>query len=127
MRLVTILEEDKVFSGVSTGTGMSGDANGDDQAESRTVRTNTTGNVNYVQVTFTLGSKYTVNNNPIADKYESGLIPLDSVRAGRGTFFDTTTKEHVCQEYEEAEDISDNNQLVGLTAGRVAKGDFDDA
>eukprot|EP00961_Rhodomonas_salina_P231811 3131790-Rhodomonas_salina.2 len=129
MRLVTILWEDDNFAGDTTGTGMTGDANGDDESTERTVRTATTDNVNYVQVTFTLGSQYKVNNNPNADKYESGLIPLDSVRVGRGTFFDSSTMEHVCQEYELAEDdlVDDTSQMVGLAVGRVKKSDFDDA
>eukprot|EP00961_Rhodomonas_salina_P000998 14173-Rhodomonas_salina.1 len=125
MRLVSVLKEDRDFSGVSTGTGASGDANGDDEASSRTVRTNTTGNVNYVQVTFTLGNKYGVNNNPNDDQYESGLIPLSSVRVGRGTFLELTPLEHVCKEYAEAAAAEDAAQLVGLSAGRVAKGTFD--
>eukprot|EP00961_Rhodomonas_salina_P275383 3720321-Rhodomonas_salina.1 len=44
------------------------------------------------QVTFTLGSKYGVNEN-------SGLIPLDSVRAGKGTFFDDDGLLHKCLEW----------------------------
>lgn len=66
LRLVAVYKEDNDFSGV-------------DESANRTVRTDSSGAAHYVQVTFTLGSKYGVNNN-------SGLIPLDSVRAGRGAF-----------------------------------------
>mmetsp|Transcript_3764 Transcript_3764/g.5560 ORF Transcript_3764/g.5560 Transcript_3764/m.5560 type:complete len:186 (+) Transcript_3764:2653-3210(+) len=66
MRLVSVYTEERDC----WGAGESGDSE-------RTVRTNSTNAANYVQVTFTLGSKYGV-------KDKSGLIPLDSVRAGRG-------------------------------------------
>eukprot|EP00961_Rhodomonas_salina_P232293 3138259-Rhodomonas_salina.1 len=39
-----------------------------------------------------MGSKYDVNDN-------AGLIPLDSVRAGKGTFFEDDDLEHKCVQY----------------------------
>eukprot|EP00961_Rhodomonas_salina_P119278 1605065-Rhodomonas_salina.2 len=39
-----------------------------------------------------MGSKYDVNDN-------AGLIPLDSVRAGKGIFFDDDDLEHKCLQY----------------------------
>jgi len=68
MRLVAVYNQDRNFSGAG-------------ESADRTVRTDSTAAAHYIQVTFTLGSKYAVNEN-------SGLIPLDSVRAGKGTFFD---------------------------------------
>jgi len=95
MRLVQVLKEDADFSG-------------DSESADRTVRTNTAGNAAYVQVTFTMGPQYQPNES-------GGLIPLDSVRAGMGTFFDEVNAagklEHLCQEYDDATD----NETIGLT------------
>jgi len=112
MRLVSILWEDTDFSG-------------DSESASRTVRTDSSANVNYVQVTFTLGEKYSVNNFPNDDKYTSGLIPLDSVRVGRGTFLETTTMEQTCSTFARGTDSTD----VALSYAGIAvtKKDFTDA
>jgi len=105
MRLVQILDEDADFSGDAVDT----NGNGDDEAADRTVRTDTAGNAAYVQVTFTMGPQYQPNMQ------SGGLIPLDSVRAGMGTFFDEVNAagklEHLCQEYDDATD----NEAIGLT------------
>eukprot|EP00961_Rhodomonas_salina_P269453 3640498-Rhodomonas_salina.4 len=45
-----------------------------------------------MQVTFTVGPQYDINEN-------SGLIPLDSVRAGKGTFFSQGGLVHKCMDY----------------------------
>lgn len=79
MRLVAIYNEDRDFSGVAEATNV-------------TVCTDSSNAANYVQVTFTLGKKYGVNEN-------AGLIPLDSVRAGNGVFFDTAALTHKCLEW----------------------------
>jgi len=59
----------------------------------RTSRTNSSGAAHYVQVTFTLGAQY----QPI----ETGLIPLDSVRVGKGGFFQSAEPSflHPCSLY----------------------------
>eukprot|EP00961_Rhodomonas_salina_P160639 2163074-Rhodomonas_salina.2 len=94
MRLVMVYKEDRNFFGGSAGN------DNDLENQNRTVRTDPDNNMCYVQVTFTLGAQY----EPI----ESGLIPLDSVRAGKGTFFsDVDTADptadgdmtHVCAAY----------------------------
>eukprot|EP00961_Rhodomonas_salina_P293584 3933878-Rhodomonas_salina.3 len=77
MRLVMVLNEDADFSG----SPVDGMGNGDSQAGNRTVRTSREADAAYVQVTFTMGSQYQPN-------LPAGLIPLDSVRVGLGTFFD---------------------------------------
>mmetsp|Transcript_15046 Transcript_15046/g.30313 ORF Transcript_15046/g.30313 Transcript_15046/m.30313 type:complete len:1145 (+) Transcript_15046:57-3491(+) len=81
LRLVTIYKEDADFSGTA-------------ESGATTVRTDSADPADYIQVTFTLGSQYNVNTN-------DGLIPLSSVRAGKGTFFDSTTLDHKCTEYTE--------------------------
>eukprot|EP00287_Rhodomonas_sp_CCMP768_P025242 CAMPEP_0202852928 /NCGR_PEP_ID=MMETSP1389-20130828/90220_1 /ASSEMBLY_ACC=CAM_ASM_000865 /TAXON_ID=302021 /ORGANISM="Rhodomonas sp., Strain CCMP768" /LENGTH=604 /DNA_ID=CAMNT_0049531463 /DNA_START=38 /DNA_END=1850 /DNA_ORIENTATION=- len=81
LRLVTIYKEDADFSGSA-------------ESGATTVRTDSADPADYIQVTFTLGSQYNVNTN-------DGLIPLSSVRAGKGTFFDSTTLDHKCTEYTE--------------------------
>jgi len=102
MRLVTIYKVDNDFSGTGASTGAGAGEVNDDEATAVSVRTNSTGNVCYVQVTFTMGSQYRPNT------LSGGLIPLDSVRAGKGTFFDdvntgTPTSDgdltHVCDGY----------------------------
>eukprot|EP00961_Rhodomonas_salina_P058840 790430-Rhodomonas_salina.1 len=96
--LIAIYTQDINFSGL-------------DEASNRTVRTNSSGNANYVQVTFTMGATYSPNPD------SGGLIPMDSVRAGRGTFFSTTTLEHLCDMYDEGNDTEggDNVGLSGYT------------
>jgi len=104
MRLVMILNEDADNSGAS-------------EAGDRTVRTNRTGNAAYVQVTFTMGEQYQPNLD------SGGLVPLDSVRAGMGTFFDDVNLasglEHLCVEYVEANaTIDESFGLTGYTGGK---------
>eukprot|EP00961_Rhodomonas_salina_P129035 1738629-Rhodomonas_salina.1 len=79
LRLVAVYKEDSDFSGA-------------DESDARTVRTNSSLAAHYVQVTFTMGSQYDINSN-------SDLIPLDSVRAGSGTFFDDAGMLHRCSEW----------------------------
>eukprot|EP00961_Rhodomonas_salina_P269592 3642214-Rhodomonas_salina.1 len=98
MRLISIYNQDIDFSGL-------------DEAANRTIRTDSSGNANYVQVTFTMGQQYAPNPD------SGGLIPLDSVRAGRGTFFDLTTLEHLCVMYDEGNATAgDKIGLTGLAA-----------
>ena len=87
LRLVSVLEKDEVL--------------GEEEGAATAVRTNRTSRedaADYLQVTFTLGSKY----EPMAVG-EGGLIPLDSVRVGQGTFFDSLQTQasvyHACVEY----------------------------
>jgi len=94
MRLISIYTQDVDFSGL-------------DEAANRTVRTDSSGNANYVQVTFTMGAQY--QPNPLS----GGLIPLDSVRAGRGTFIDQTSLEHLCTMYSEGNATAGDH--IGLT------------
>eukprot|EP00961_Rhodomonas_salina_P118128 1589889-Rhodomonas_salina.1 len=105
MRLVSVLLEDSDFSGDQDSNGM-----GDSESGNRTVRTTGDGDAVYVQVTFTMGSQYQPN------LLSCGLIPLDSVHAGLGTFFtevDTAGKmELVCDGY--YDDMLDSDNL-GLT------------
>jgi len=105
MRLVSVLIEDSDFSGDQDSNG-----NGDSQSGNRTVRTSGAGDAVYVQVTFTMGSQYQPN------RLSGGLVPLDSVRAGLGTFFagvDSAGRmEHVCDGYYDSMLDSDN---LGLT------------
>eukprot|EP00961_Rhodomonas_salina_P080561 1083852-Rhodomonas_salina.1 len=61
-----IYTEDTDFSGETPGMG-------DSESTDRTVRTDSTGNANYVQVTFTMGPQYQPNTLGGSD-----LIPLDS-------------------------------------------------
>eukprot|EP00961_Rhodomonas_salina_P222434 3007971-Rhodomonas_salina.2 len=93
MRLISIYNQDMDFSGL-------------DEAADRTVRTDPSGNANYVQVTFTMGDQY--QPNPLS----GGLIPLDSVRAGRGTFISGTSLEHLCVMYTEGNATAGDN--IGL-------------
>jgi hypothetical protein len=90
MRLVEILQQDVDFSGES-------------ESNVTSVRTDRADNVNYVQVTFTMGDKYNVNTENIADVYNNGLIPLNSVRAGLGTFLDSTSMYQTCTRYQDSE------------------------
>jgi len=69
LRLVSILEEDTATADADTV-----------ETASDSIFTDGTDSAVYVQVTFTLGSKYRPNEN-------EGLIPLTSVRTGVGTFF----------------------------------------
>eukprot|EP00286_Rhodomonas_abbreviata_P019523 CAMPEP_0181303338 /NCGR_PEP_ID=MMETSP1101-20121128/8501_1 /TAXON_ID=46948 /ORGANISM="Rhodomonas abbreviata, Strain Caron Lab Isolate" /LENGTH=1216 /DNA_ID=CAMNT_0023408897 /DNA_START=61 /DNA_END=3711 /DNA_ORIENTATION=- len=83
LRLVSIYEEDADF--------------GEDSSEfsDRSTRTNSSNAADYLQVTFTLGTQY----QPI----ETGLIPIDSVRAGQGTFYSEDSMEHKCKSYTQNE------------------------
>eukprot|EP00961_Rhodomonas_salina_P101647 1367359-Rhodomonas_salina.3 len=94
MRLISIYNQDIDFSGLN-------------ESADRTVRTDSSGNANYVQVTFTMGAQYAPN------LVSGGLIPLDSVRAGRGTFISGTTLEHLCMEYTEGNATAGDD--IGLT------------
>lgn len=67
------------------------------ETQGRTGRTDPKDAAQYVQVTFTLGEQYGVNNN-------SGLIPLTSVRAGEGRRFSDATLKHVCLDWAAGED-----------------------
>ena len=102
LRLIQVLLEDDDFSGL-------------DEAANRTVRTDTSGNAAYVQVTFTMGSKYSPNPE------SGGLIPLDSVRAGRSTFFDNSEMQHLCTVYDDAADTG----AIGLSGLTGEKQTFD--
>jgi len=102
LRLVQVLIEDADFSGQN-------------ESAIDTVRTATADNAAYLQVTFTLGSKYSPNT------LSGGLIPLDSVRAGRSQFFDDSAMEHLCSAY-----TNDSVKLIGLTGLTGAKDTFDD-
>eukprot|EP00961_Rhodomonas_salina_P234735 3172599-Rhodomonas_salina.1 len=81
LRLVTIYNAD-----------LNGEEEADEQG-TRTTRTNSTNAAQYVQVTFTLGSKYTA--------HEDGLVPPSSVRVGKGVFMDddATDMFHTCSLY----------------------------
>jgi len=124
MRLVQILWEDDDFSGEQDSNGM-----GDSEAADRTVRTATSDNMVYIQVTFTLGDKFNVNSNPNNDIFSSGLIPLDSVRVGLGTFLAEVEAademEHTCQTYA----AGNSTTLIGLSyeGTQPEKGRFNDA
>eukprot|EP00286_Rhodomonas_abbreviata_P019716 CAMPEP_0181309238 /NCGR_PEP_ID=MMETSP1101-20121128/11908_1 /TAXON_ID=46948 /ORGANISM="Rhodomonas abbreviata, Strain Caron Lab Isolate" /LENGTH=1439 /DNA_ID=CAMNT_0023415711 /DNA_START=17 /DNA_END=4336 /DNA_ORIENTATION=+ len=96
MRLVAIYLEDKDFSGA-------------DESTDRTVRTDKANAAHYVQVTFTLGAQYDVNTN-------SGLIPLDSVRAGEGAFLDEAPLQHKCMQWAtSAGDVSSSYSFDGYS------------
>eukprot|EP00961_Rhodomonas_salina_P022941 307656-Rhodomonas_salina.1 len=142
MRLVSVYTEDADFSGNPTGMSGTGEAIGDDEATDSMVRTDAADNINYLQVrmppclrrslnpgcvTFTLGSQYGVNDDPNDDPFSSGLIPLNSVRVGRGTFLDDVEAAgqmlQTCSVYAAGGDTT----LVGLGAyaGKtVKKSDF---
>jgi hypothetical protein len=101
LRLVTVYQSDVDF------------ANGDSDYEEsqRTQRQSTAGHADYVQVTFTLNDdKYSPNRN-------TGLIPLNSVRAGQGTFASNTDMIHKCLEYD---------GVRGYPSPASWRGDFDD-
>jgi len=82
LRLVAIYDED-------TDPTESEAENGD-----RSSRTNSTLAAHYLQVTFTLGTQYQPNQN-------SGIIPLDSVRVGKGEFYTSPESgfTHTCSLY----------------------------
>jgi len=84
LRLVAVYQQDNDFSGL-------------DEASLETVRTDKTAAAHYVQVTFTVGAQYGVN-----DPNGAGLIPLDSVRAGQGDFMDSSTLVHKCLDYQDS-------------------------
>jgi len=118
MRLVTIYKADTDFSGTGGSTGAAAGGTNDDESTLDTVRTDSEGNVCYVQVTFTMGAQY----QPI----ETGLIPLDSVRAGRGTFLadlappasgplQTGDFTHVCDGYFTASNVGVTGYTVDKT------------
>jgi hypothetical protein len=68
-----------------------------DALEDRTSRTSSAGAAQYLQVTFTLNSP---NFQP--DTWETGspkIIPLNSVRIGKGTFFEEDDMHHACVEF----------------------------
>jgi len=87
LRLVAIYKEDADFSDQTS-----------DETTDNFLRTNSTGAAHYVQVTFTMGDQYQPNIE------SGGLIPVDSVRAGEGTFFDSpdTDMQHKCAMYNES-------------------------
>merc|ERR1711966_429266 len=78
LRLVAIYDEDTDFS----------DASG--EVTTDMIRTDSTKQAQYVQVTFTMGEKYGV-------KSTEDLIPSDSVRVYKGTFADDSAMEHACE------------------------------
>merc|ERR1711966_323790 len=59
------------------------------ETTSNEIRTDSTKQAQYVQVTFTMGEKYNV-------KSTEDLIPSDSVRVYKGTFADDSAMEHAC-------------------------------
>jgi len=92
MRLVTVYKEDVVFGGESE------DNTDPTKAfDTNFYQTSDEGSADYVQVTFTMGDQY--SPNPIGMPFDGGLIPLNSVRAGKGAFFDDDVMEHKCLDY----------------------------
>jgi len=88
LRLVEVLKADATL----------GETQG--QQDTRTNRTSTVAPAHYLQVTFTLGTQY----EPMgAGTAESEIIPLDSVRVGKGGRFSSQTTQdtmyHACTEY----------------------------
>jgi len=105
LRLVAVYEED-------------GDLSGASEATNRTVRTNPEGAASYVQITFTLGSQYQPN------MASGGLIPVDSVRAGTGTFFDEVDEAGGMQQVCSVFDAAPPSAEVGLAGYSDAKSKF---
>lgn len=94
LRLVTVFLQDADVSDAGNGA-----------ATSDFIETSSADSADYVQVTFTLGSKYGVNAGASEDS-DDELIPSSSVRAGQGTFFDDVDADagasgmvHKCVEY----------------------------
>jgi len=87
LRLVTVYEQDTDFS------------DGSGEVSQDLIATSSSLSADYIQVTFTLSSQIDINQN-------SGLIPLDSVRVGKGTFLDDVNLDpsangmvHKCTDY----------------------------
>jgi hypothetical protein len=95
LRLVAIYKEDTDFS---DGTG---------ETTSDFIRTDSTKQAQYVQVTFTLGSQYKVKDGPEAEP----LIPLDSVRTRKGTFADDSAMQHSCDAWGELVDEAGESEF----------------
>jgi hypothetical protein len=83
MRLVTVYKQDIDFS--DDGDGLN----------NRTLQTDESNAADYVQVTFTMGPQYNADQSGTIPQ----LIPTDGVRAGRGMFYESTTMEHKCMQY----------------------------
>eukprot|EP00961_Rhodomonas_salina_P194799 2630584-Rhodomonas_salina.1 len=93
LRLVTVYDkQDFDFSDAVNGS-----------ATSDFIQTSSAGSADYIQVTFTLGAKYGVNDNAAVDS-DDKLIPSSSVRVGKGTFMAEVEADngmiHKCLEYE---------------------------
>jgi len=105
LRLVQVFDQDVLNNEASDGGEIRTSQTGGKKAE-------------YVQVTFTVGSQYSVKGTG-AD----ALIPLDSVRVGKGTFFSDDQFKHACMDYTENDVDTDDSIEIGLTDADVTEFD----
>eukprot|EP00961_Rhodomonas_salina_P217850 2943917-Rhodomonas_salina.1 len=91
MRLVTVYKEDVNFGGETE------DGDAFKNFGTDFYQTSDKDSADYVQVTFTMGDQYSPNMN--GAPWDGGLIPLNSVRAGKGDFFNDDVMVHKCFDY----------------------------
>lgn len=80
-------------------------------------RTPDTVKAQYVQLTFTMGAEYSKKPN-------MDVLPLDSVRLGKGTFFSESAMKHACVDYlGGVPSMVDTDEMGTLTSADVAQFD----